>query len=419
MILVLTLASQALFVQRAEVSLVPPEPLPLGGYTARQDAIFEPGGDDLKARTLLFTHGTTKVALVSLEMLTVPASFRDQVQKRIPADVNLLLVATHTHCAPDSQMLNSRMTFRIPGIAPFDRKWQAWFADQVASSINLALAADQKPIPSFELRQAQVSFNRGRREGASPDPTSTLLSWKGGGILSYSAHETVFDETRLKLTGDWPGAIMDSTPYLVLPGAIGDASPNADGADAQAKIKAMATGLKNAALASSPKSHKADLQFKTQTIELGQPKAHPEFAKTNNINDAIATILINRFAEPEASLTGLLLGETLFIGVPGEPTAELGKNIQAVAAEAGFKSTVIISHCNGWIGYILMPLDYDRGGYEATLALHGRDLSERIIAATKKLVAQFPPRAGQSLKLKSKTTRFMEDATSLATSCAF
>lgn len=412
MLLALLALSGTLTLQRADVSIVPPEPLPLGGYTARRDAKFTPDGDDLKARTLILSQGSTKVALVSLELLTVPATFQAEVKKRLPADVKLILVATHTHGAPDSQMLNARMTFRIPGIAPYDRRMTAWFADQVAQGVKNALVSPAETATEVRLSTQKTVFNRGRRPGAQPDPNVSLLTLAQTGLLHYAAHATLFGEERLALTGDWPGAVMARSSYLVLPGPIGDASPVAPGEKPEDQTKAMAEGLLQAARQAPAKTQTPALEFREQPVELGTPVPHPEFAKANNINDALATILTQRFAEPEAKLTGLLVGQTLLIGVPGEPTAELGRKIQRVAAESGFPDVLVVSHCNGWVGYILMPEDYKKGGYEATLALHGPDLALRIVDAAKKLVAQFP---GQSRKLKSKTTRFIEAATPSAT----
>lgn len=416
MILVTALLAPALTVQTAETSLVPPEPLPLGGYTARQGALFEPGGEDLKSRVQVWTQGETQVALVSLEMLTVPESLVSAVRDRIPKTVRLMMVATHTHCAPDSQMLNQRMTFRIPGIEVFSRQWHTWYADKIAESINTALKADSQPV-TLTYQTAETTYNRGRREGAKPNNHVDLLKSSTTGLLHYSAHATLFGEDRLKLSGDWPGQIMQNTNVLVLPGAIGDVSPAATADSAEGKVKQMAEGLLADIKKATAKETGSTLAFATQKIDLPPAKPHPDFAKENNINDAIAGLLVNRFAPAEAELTALLLGETLIIGVPGEPTSELGRQIQARAAKAGFNRVWVVSHCNGWVGYILMPEDYDKGGYEATLAMHGRDLSSKILEAVDQLVAQFPPeRIGWSLKLRSNTTRFIETTASLAAS---
>ena len=42
---------------------------------------------------------------------------------------------------------------------------------------------------------------------------------------------------------------------------------------------------------------------------------------------------------------------------------------------------MVCSHVNGWMGYILAPEDYDRGGYEATLSFYGREEGTKVVEA--------------------------------------
>gem|GEM_PF-6755255 len=49
---------------------------------------------------------------------------------------------------------------------------------------------------------------------------------------------------------------------------------------------------------------------------------------------------------------------------------------------------LVLSHVGGWIGYILEPEDYDRGGYESQLAFHGRYASERVFDAARRALVQ-------------------------------
>ena len=102
-------------------------------------------------------------------MLTIPESLAREVRKRIPKDIELFLCATHTHCAPDSQMLNDRMTFAIPGIATYRKRWLTWYADKIAGSVTKALAArSQRPV-SLSSLVSHVDANRARRQDGKPD----------------------------------------------------------------------------------------------------------------------------------------------------------------------------------------------------------------------------------------------------------
>lgn len=379
------LFAPTLSVQTSEISVVPPELLPLGGYTARQDAKFEPGGDDLFARTVVFTSGETKVAVVSLESLTIPESLVREVKKRIPEDVDLMLVATHTHSAPDSQMLNDRMTFKIPGIASFSRRWLTWYSDRIAEGINLALYAEKVSADRLGLATAAVDSNRGRREGAEPIKQATWAVLAGKPVLTvYAAHGTIYDEDRRSLSGDWPGVYARKVGGLLLPGAIGDVSPAYPTDDPVENLKAMAEKLElgiGSAQVIGAWGEGAVLTYIEELIQLEKVVAHPGFAEEYGVGPPLDQVVVGRFAPKEGHVSLLQVGKMLIVGVPGEPSSAIARKVQVLAQGMGFPHSVTISHCNGWIGYVLEPEDYDKGGYEATLSFHGRETSERVVEA--------------------------------------
>jgi neutral ceramidase len=160
--------ASGLFVRSYAVDITPPEPLPLGGYTARGSQLAQVVPGSLWASTIVFSDEDTTVALVSAEMLTIPESLVQAVQDRLPKGINLFLSATHTHNAPDSQMLNRQMTFQIPGLAKFNEKWLTWYADRLAFGIKVALARQPQAVsrliaapvwpPGCSLQTRLVSF---------------------------------------------------------------------------------------------------------------------------------------------------------------------------------------------------------------------------------------------------------------------
>ncbi|MCG9894118.1 MAG: hypothetical protein MH204_01420, partial [Fimbriimonadaceae bacterium] len=115
----------------SEFALIPRAGLPLGGYTERGEAISSFGPRPLVGRVLVLRGGARPLVMAALELLTIPESLLREVRARLPADLDLVLVATHTHHSADSQMLNDRMTFRIPGIAPYRSRELDSFADRI------------------------------------------------------------------------------------------------------------------------------------------------------------------------------------------------------------------------------------------------------------------------------------------------
>lgn len=372
----------AMTFQIAEVSLAPPEPLPLGGYSHRNGAKFVSGGQTLRARSLLLSGSGKKIAIVSLEMLTVPESLVREVTAQIPKDVNLFLCATHTHCAPDSQMLNERMNFDVPGIARYKPKWLQWYAEKIANAVNDSLSAPRQSFSEATIEGGSSDNNRGRRKLAKPSKVVCRLSVEGQELLvSFSAHGTLHDENVLQLNGDWPGEVLARIKGVVLPGAIGDVSPKADGANADEQSSNLASALLNKLLPngysltmSNPK-----LGFLTVPVSLPKPIAHPEFAKSYRVSNGVAQMAVQAFAPRAANISLARIGSLAIVGIPGEPTSELGERIRRFGNQLGFTETLVCSHVNGWTGYNLAPVDYDRGGYEGTLSFFGRDFGDTLV----------------------------------------
>ncbi len=381
-------ASQGPCFRTSQVDVTPDELLPLGGYTARGDKKMDADGDRLYARTLVFEQEGEVVAIVSFEALTVPESLYASVKKLIPENVHLLLVATHTHSAPDSQMLNERMAFKVPGIASFSRRWLEWYSGKIAIGIKTALAAEPQDASKVQLAFAGVDANRGRREGTQPTKTATYLALDGKPLLTaYAAHGTIFDEKRNATSGDWLGELAREKGGLVLPGAIGDVSPAFPSTDRVENLASMVdkvgSGLKNARVIALFDGA-AKLAYTEENIELDKPVPHPDFAKSFGAAPPLDQVLISRFAPIQASVFLTRIGRLLIVGIPGEPTSEIGRKVQVLAERLGFPHSFVVSHTNGWIGYVLTPEDYDRGGYEAALSFHGRETASKVTAAVER-----------------------------------
>jgi hypothetical protein len=176
---------------------------------------------------------------------------------------------------------------------------------------------------------------------------------------------------------DFPGFIRGSKG-LFLPGAIGDMSPASTGASPAGQIANFAKRFEAGPW--KPESWESSpLCFCTVAIEPPAPKAHPDFARLNHIPAPLAQSVVERFAPKAGEVMAIRIGKLAIVGVPGEPTAELGRKIRSIGLGLGFRAVLTVSHCNGWMGYILSPGDYDRGGYEASLAFHGREFGNRIV----------------------------------------
>ncbi len=375
-------------IQSASATMVLPESLPLGGYTARGNKTSEPGGDELRVRVRILKQGAESVTLVVLEQLTVPESLVEQVAEQLP-ETNLWMVATHTHCAPDSQMLNSRMTFSIPGIASYKSRILSAVASRIVGAVKKAASQPLTPVTSLEAKSFRLYQNRARRKLGTPDNTATMVRMNGSDFLfAYAAHPVNYDETELKLRSDWPGTLMRQTGALAVTGAIGDVSPDFGEGKPQEKIDRFV----ELALDSSDKTpsrsvfdcERETIKFIEEPIDFPVPIASPALIQSQGIPEVLAAQLVGRFAPKESHISAIRLGKLILLGVPGEPTGEMGILIRDYGRSLGLTDVVVVSHVNGWAGYMLRAEDYRRQGYEASLCFYGPSTGDIVVEAAKR-----------------------------------
>ncbi len=112
----------------------------------------------LTARAVVFEMGSTRVAVVSLDLLGFPRVLGDRVRKlvdRIPPE-NILIAATHCHSAPDCYAFPDGQ-----GGHSGDLKWMDSVCQQTASAINAAIDGLQPAQLKIGTDEAQgkIAYN--------------------------------------------------------------------------------------------------------------------------------------------------------------------------------------------------------------------------------------------------------------------
>lgn len=363
----------------AETRLDLDRPFPLGGYTERRDRMADVGGDPLWVRALTLVHRNTKVTLVSAELLTIPGSLVEEVRRRLGDDRTLFIAATHTHSAPDSQMFNRRMTFKIPGIALFDSRRLGEAATIIVGAIRRSEPHDT--LLRLVVRQGFANANRPRVEGGRPLPTVTSVRFVGERtlvtLLHYAAHPTLLSEHWNVTHGDWPGVWAGhGRRRMFFNGAMGDLSPVAE------SPRQMAAMLDAALEHAEPRTFgQPDLGVAMASVPVDKPRPHPNFAARNAFPEPLAAMLVERFAPPGGEVTVVRLGPVAWIGVPCELASVPGLRITEAARRQGIETPLLVSFVNEWMGYVVTPEQYDRGEYEATLSFYGPGMAQRLVSS--------------------------------------
>lgn len=70
----------------------------------------------------------------------------------------------------------------------------------------------------------------------------------------------------------------------------------------------------------------------------------------------------------EGEIWAARLGDTAIVGTPGELFTEIGAEVRR---RSPFATTIFAGYCQGVLGYVSTPEEYQFGGYEPTVAQRG------------------------------------------------
>ena len=190
--------------------IITPDPgCPLAGFDARK-GVATGVHDDLYSRALVLDDGRTKVAIVSIDVLGVSRAFANQVRVEIEhrtgiSSRNVVLSATHTHCAPVT--LNH---FFNQG-QPLDGRYVERLASAIASSVEQAHGS-RKPrrLRTGFVSVDGIAVNRRTDSGLPIDETAGVILLEeldgrpAAVALFYACHTTTLGPDTLEITADFP-----------------------------------------------------------------------------------------------------------------------------------------------------------------------------------------------------------------------
>jgi hypothetical protein len=396
-------------------------PVPLGGYAGRRGAPATGVQTLIFARALVVTRQMKKAALVSADLCFLPANIKAAVAQRLvaagitdlPAD-SLFLAATHTHTAPDPLAMHTGNRIAdLKGWPRFEMRLLDFTVERIAGAI---VEANRRLAPALlgsTMTQAG-HLNQNRRGDPITDGELTALKITGldgkvrAAVINYAAHPTLYDEKMMAISPDWPGVMTErlervfgkETVCLFMNGAEGDARPKgAEGttpeeriANYGAKVAAIAQG----ALEKITSGVQGELDVWTETVVLPPRKPNGWFllaAMQLGLTGGRAKELVQALMPEKTTLAFLRLGDTLWIGMPCEPTGAIGMAAKRAARQAGAPHPAIVALTNDWLAYCLTPEQYRAGSYEASMSFYGDALGPALLAALQsglKRVATLP-----------------------------
>ena len=380
----------------------------LGGYVTLGRLTKTASGihDTCYARALTLSSGSTKLAIVSLDLCFLPANVKESVASRlvdtgIPSSA-LFIAATHTHSSLDPLILHSGNTGPKTALPSFDPKQLEWMADRIAQAVKEA-AGQMKPARIGSGQAQGLGLNRNRRgENVTDDEMTAIRVEDSSGksiaaIFNYAAHPVYYGADMLQVSGDWSGSfqrVMEAripgSICLFLNGAEGDASPNgSDAGTAAEKIEIYAAKLavKAMTLYDGLKVEPAPkLAAWTHSVDLPPVTPHPFFLLAAGQLKATreeAIALIERMMPRKCEISFVRIGDSVLSGLPGEPTTPVGLEAKKILRESGVKHPAVVALTNGWLGYLVTEAQYKAGKYEPTMSFYGPAIGDVILKGRK------------------------------------
>lgn len=396
--------------------------------------------DELYARALALETEGTRAAIVTADLLGLAFPLVDRIralaaeQAGIPAD-RLLLNCSHTHSGP--------ATIRLRGLGEADDAYLDLLVRKIAGVIRMA--ADRLAPATLRFGTAPVQIGINRREkrpdgtvvlGRNPegpiDPTVYVLRVDAPTgepralLFSHATHPVTLGPANLSYTADYPGYAVSTLRGIEARGGQLPVALFAQGCCGNINCLRVATTFEDArCLGTQLGAAAAIASEKAEPLEGASLRAAREtitlpFLPLQSVAEATAALERERARLAQAEATGagpglvrlyrgfvewaeehlrvarepeslpnqpfevqaLAVGDTAFVGLPGEVFIELAREIQA---RSPFPRTVVLAYSNGCIGYVPTAEAHQSGGYEVTNAyqLYGTRMiapeSERLI----------------------------------------
>ncbi len=426
----------------AAVKISPPSGTPMAGYyyaRGSEDVI-----DDLFAKAAVLDDGSTKVALVVCDLITLPRNTvldaRQLIEQQtgIPGG-HVMISATHTHTGP-SLSRGSVRDKQDGGTSDPARKYTLELPSRIAQAVAEANGKLKPAAVScarehedrlafcrrFWMKDGTVGWNPGKLNPNVIRPVSPIDPEVGvvyvettdkKPLLTYVNFALHADTTGgTRISADYPGALSRRLadyrgPDMVTifaNGACGNLNHlNVNWAKAQttpAEANRLGTILAGAvfkAYMDLKPVGDTTLRTRSQVLQLPLPKVTPEDvqeakaivekkdkAKFMEQVKAYKVLDVERRAgtPQEVEVQVITMGDTLaWVSLPGEIFVELGLSIKAASP---FAQTHIAELANGSIGYIPNRSAYPEGNYEVESARCAEGSGELLVQAAVKMLEE-------------------------------
>jgi neutral ceramidase len=385
----------------AKTDITPDVPVMLYGYASRKTP-SEGIHDPLYARITVFENNGKKVVFISSDLGSYGDDIYNSIRKELMdkfglKESEIFLSTIHSHSSP---VLSMDKENYFPANIAYTEKLTGKLIKAVADAIkNLApvqtgLGTGYSPVGSNrrEMRP-DGSITLGRNPYGITDKEVLVMKVSSsdgkalGAIYDYATHSTSLGAKNLLISGDVLGLSAQFVEKIL-------------GNEIVTPVFAGASG-------NIDPWYRVLTEFNTEEgwipepvllgTLLGEEVVHVfrNIKETNNGNEiatAFKSVECVRRKTPDSpvkentipvNITVARIGDAAFVGFNVEMITEIGMKIKAASP---FSHTFIITHCNGYSGY-LPPIElYKEGGYEVTSTRFEPGSAEKVIREALKML---------------------------------
>lgn len=368
----------------AKADITPAQPCMLSGYASRTN-LSTGVHDPLSARAVAFEHGGRRLVLVSADIIGFYRGMAEHLRARISETCGiepdeLLLSATHTHAAPTPTLEEGKLH-------PSNVAYTQMLRDRLVQICQRALGDLRPARIGFGSGASPVGVNRrepitdkagntqirlGRNPAIVTDREVQVLQIRDRDgeanravLFAYATHGTSLGAKNLTVSGDVLGLASQFLERFFGAGVIAPAFAGASG-DIDPWFRVL------------PEIRTADGWIPEPALlgtMLGEEVAHTserigEFGQEGPVRSRVRTLELPAKADPDrppdaptVPLTVSVgrVGEVAFVGLGAEVFNDIGRAIKDLSP---FPHTMILTHCNGGAGYLVVKDAYPQGGYE-------------------------------------------------------
>jgi hypothetical protein len=401
----------------AKIEITPPLEVPYLSFAPRHQA-FVAVHDPLFARAFVVSDGQRRGVVITAEAIgfinsvlgegrNFTAEVRAEVERRtgIPADA-VMLAAAHVHSSPDS------IDIRPLRGSPAAVAWLEGLIGKIGSAAEAAL--NNTFDAALKIGQAEFpGYSKNRRGEECLDNRVTALLFESPGrqrrilLVNFACHPVIV-QAQDRISADYVGVMSSKLERdlsglegcLFLQGACGDINPWVDDTRDFADVEKMGTALADKVMemigtmpAPGRTARPVILASATESLQLPSrplPSGEESGALASGdkrmwLGDELAERLLDNRRSYPAELQVMRLGKAVLAGIPGEPFCRMGQAIRELAEPL---IGIPVGYANGYVGYIVPPDSWARGGYEvdpgpwSKVALESHEL---IIEALRRL----------------------------------